>query len=93
MSPRTTRRTTEVHLPHQTVVELPDGATISDGDQFTVHGERARYKFRYQWTPDGSLAAWGPVNKDGTTLQEAQWRAFTAEQIRKVWPSKGRLQS
>jgi hypothetical protein len=79
------RTTTELELPHDSEVTLPDGRTLTEGVEFTVPGE-GRFRFLYVWLPDGSIAA-SPV-KDGVSGR----RSFKPEQIttihRKNTPSK-----
>ena len=60
---------------HGKSLTLPDGRTITQGQEFHVKGE-GRFTFCYEWRPDGSVTAFGPVNS-----QQAQWRSFRADQV------------
>lgn len=71
----TRRKTRGPDLPHSDTLELPDGRTLTEGDEFSVKGE-GRFKFLYHFLPDGSAAAHGPVNK-----QTAMLRAFAPTRI------------
>lgn len=55
---------------HLEEVELPDGRMLRAGQEFTVRGA-GRFRFRWLWTPDNSITAYGPVGK-----QAASWRSF-----------------
>jgi hypothetical protein len=67
-------------------VTLPDGRVIESGQEFTVKGE-GRFTFAYEYRPDGSLTAFGPVGS-----QQASWRAFKPERVstihRSITPTK-----
>lgn len=74
-----TRRTTVTpDLPHDERAVLPDGRTLEPGTEFTVPGE-GRFRFAYQWGPDRSLAAYGPVGK-----ATAMMRAFRPDRVRTI---------
>lgn len=70
---------TPVELPHKDTMTLPDGRTIRDGDEFTVPGE-GRFRFAYEYLPDGSVTAFGPVVTKGTK----SWRSFRPDRIRTI---------
>lgn len=72
------RRSHRVDLPHESEMELPDGRLLSDGVEFTLHGG-GRFSFRYHFTPDGSVTAWGPVGS-----KVAQMRSFRPDQIKTI---------
>ena len=62
--------------------ELPDGRVLEPDVEFSVTGESGRFRYCYQWEPDGSITAWGPVNNNGS--QDAQWRSFPPERVRTI---------
>lgn len=51
--------------------------------EFTVQGE-GRFKFRYYWPGDGSIACYGPYKQDGTPKGDAKGRYFKPEKITTV---------
>jgi hypothetical protein len=63
---------------------LPDGDKLEVGDLFTVKALNGKFRFKYVYTPDGSLAAWGPVDS-----QHAQARAFPLDRVKKKVKPKG----
>lgn len=71
----TRRRSTGPSLPHSPTVTLPDGRALSEGQEFQVKGQ-GRFTMCYQFLPDGSVTAFGPVGS-----QQAQWRSFRPEAV------------
>lgn len=67
---------------HEEEIELADGRKLSPGVEFTLHGG-GRYVFRYRYTRDGSLAAYGPIGSP-----RAKLRAFTEDRVRTIHRSK-----
>lgn len=79
---RRRRRVAPVELPRHRVAELPDGRSLTVGDEFSVTGE-GRFRFAYVWEPDGSIAGFGPVGSN-----RAQWRSFSPDRVRTVHRKK-----
>lgn len=76
------RKTTiKAALPHEGTITLPDDRVLEHGDEFTVKGE-GRFVFAYEYKPDGSVTAWGPINKSGGQL--AQWRSFDPDRVTRI---------
>lgn len=69
-------------LPHSDKATLPNGKTLTYGEEFSVKGE-GRFKFLYVWEPDGSVVCYGPVGK-----QTAQMRSFLTDRITTVHRKK-----
>lgn len=63
----------------------PDGPCgLQPGDLFTVTGEYGLFRHQYQWLPDGSSAAWGPVSADGRSTKSSRFRAFSEQRIKRI---------
>ena len=86
MSPRT--GTSPVLPARNPTLTLADGRVLTAGQEFSVKGE-GRFRFAYQFSPDGSVTAWGPVG-----AQSAQWRSFHRVRIgtihRSITPRGGK---
>lgn len=54
-------------------------ARLEPGMEFSVHDESGRFRFHRFHDGDGSLTAWGPINR-----QQAQWRSFLPERVRTI---------
>jgi hypothetical protein len=72
-------------LPHRPELTLPDGRTLAAGQEFSIHGG-GRYRFVHEYTPDGSVTAWGPISATGAP--NASWRAFKPDQIKTIHKTK-----
>ena len=62
--------------------------TLNYDDEFSVHGEYGRFRFRYLWEPDQSIVCYGPYSQQGGPKQTACRRAFRADQISKIYRKK-----
>lgn len=69
-------------LSHSEEMTLPDGRTLSEGDEFTLEGG-GRYRFLYQYLRDGSVTAHGPIDSPTAKL-----RSFRPERVRTVHRKK-----
>lgn len=70
------------NLPHAHTLTLEDGRELSEGVEFTIRGE-GRFRFAYVYTPDQSVACWGPVGS-----HYAQWRSFNPARITTIHKSR-----
>jgi len=66
-------------LPHSREMTLPDGRRLEADDEFSVPGE-GRFRFAYEWKPDGSVAGFGPVEGKGPK----SWRSFHPDRIKTI---------
>lgn len=79
------RRSSAPVLPHNLTLTLPDGRTLTQGQEFSVTGE-GRFAFAYEYLPDGSVTCFGPVGSN-----EARWRSFKPERVKTIHKTlKGR---
>jgi hypothetical protein len=74
-----------VEHKHRPRLVLPDGRVLEPGDQFTVRGE-GKFTFSYEYVPDGSVTAYGPVNS-----QDAMWRSFHPDRVSTVHRKKAEV--
>ena len=81
------RKAVEVNLPHGESCDTSMG-TLNYDDEFSVHGEYGRFRFRYLWKPDQSIVAFGPYTQNGGPKQDAMRRAFRPNQVKKIYRKK-----
>ena len=74
-------------LKHGPELQLDNGTILRPDDEFTVKGE-GRYRFRYVWPPDGSVACYGPFTAQGAPKPDAMNRYFAPERITRVHRKK-----
>lgn len=79
--------TAPVLPPRADTTTLPDGRTLTQGQEFTLIGG-GRYRFAYEFRLDGSVTCWGPIGSKQIE-GNANWRSFKPDQIRTIHRSKG----